>query len=104
MVTFAGAGPGAPDLLTIRCRNAIAEADVIVYAGSLVNPEVLDFASPGCRLHDSAGMDLPAIADVMISAARQGQRVLRLHTGDPSVYGAIAEQMEELDRPTSLMR
>ncbi len=97
-VTFAGAGPGAPDLLTVRCRDAIAEADIIVYAGSLVNPKVLQNAAPGCSLHDSAGMDLPTIADLLISAARQGQRVLRLHTGDPSVYGAIAEQMEKLDR------
>lgn len=97
-VTFAGAGPGAPDLLTVRCRDAIAEADVIVYAGSLVNPEVLDFASPDCLSYDSAGMDLPAIGEILISAARKKQRVLRLHTGDPSVYGAIAEQMEKLDR------
>ena len=96
-VTFAGAGPGAPDLLTIRCRNAIAEAEVIVFAGSLVNPEVLGFAASSCRLYDSAGMDLPAIVDILISSARQDLKVLRLHTGDPSVYGAIAEQMAELN-------
>lgn len=96
-VTFAGAGPGAPDLLTVRCRNAIAEADVIVYAGSLVNPEILSFAPSSCRLYDSAGMDLLAITDTLISAARRHLKVLRLHTGDPSIYGAIAEQMNELD-------
>ena len=96
-VTFAGAGPGAPDLLTVRCRDAIAEADVIVYAGSLVAPEVLAGAAFGCRLYDSAAMALPAITETLINAARQGLKVLRLHTGDPSLYGATAEQMAALD-------
>jgi cobalt-precorrin 5A hydrolase/precorrin-3B C17-methyltransferase len=96
-VVFAGAGPGAPDLLTLRCRDAIAAADVIVYAGSLVNPAVLQFARPDCRIHDSAGLDLPAIVALLRDAARAGQRALRLHTGDPSIYGAIAEQMRALD-------
>jgi cobalt-precorrin 5A hydrolase/precorrin-3B C17-methyltransferase len=83
--------------LTVRCREAIAEADTIVYAGSLVNPEVLQFARPGCRLHDSAGMDLPQIVTVLSATARAGQKALRLHTGDPAIYGAIAEQMRALD-------
>ena len=96
-ITFAGAGPGAIDLLTIRCRDAIAEADVVLYAGSLINPDILQFARPDCEKHDSAGLTLPRIVDLMVSAARAGQKVLRLHTGDPSVYGAIAEQMEALD-------
>ncbi len=97
-VCFAGAGPGAPDLLTVRCCRAIAEADVIVYAGSLVAPEVLSGAPAGCRLVDSAGLDLPSIVEVLITAARQGLRVLRLHTGDPALYGAVAEQMALLDQ------
>ena len=96
-VVFAGAGPGAPDLLTLRCRDAIAAADTIVYAGSLVNPEVLRFARPGCQLHDSANMDLPQIVAVLSAAARAGRKALRLHTGDPAIYGAIAEQMRALD-------
>lgn len=96
IVVFAGAGPGAPDLLTLRCRDAIAEADVIVYAGSLVNPEVLKYARPDCVIHDSAAMALPEIMEVLIGQARAGRKVLRLHTGDPSVYGAIGEQMTAL--------
>jgi cobalt-precorrin 5A hydrolase/precorrin-3B C17-methyltransferase len=97
VVVFAGAGPGAPDLLTLRCRDALAAADVVVSAGSLVNPAVLDWTRPDCRLHDSAGMDLAHIMDILIAAARAGKRVLRLHTGDPSLYGAVAEQMRALD-------
>jgi cobalt-precorrin 5A hydrolase/precorrin-3B C17-methyltransferase len=96
-VVFAGAGPGAPDLLTLRCRDAIAGADVIVYAGSLVNPAVLRHARPDCRIHDSASMDLPEIVRVLCDAAHAGKRVVRLHTGDPAIYGAIAEQMRALD-------
>ncbi|MFW5803146.1 MAG: precorrin-4 C(11)-methyltransferase [Verrucomicrobiota bacterium] len=96
IVTFAGAGPGAVDLLTLRCRDAIAEADTIVYAGSLVNPKTLDFASDSVDVHDSAGMNLEQTTQVLADAARAGKKVLRLHTGDPAVYGAIAEQIEEL--------
>lgn len=98
MVVFAGAGPGAPDLMTVRCREAIASADVIVYAGSLVNPELLRFARPECRTYDSAGMDLNEAVRVMTESARAGEKVLRLHTGDPAIYGAIAEQMRALDK------
>jgi cobalt-precorrin 5A hydrolase/precorrin-3B C17-methyltransferase len=98
MVTFAGAGPGAVDLLTLRCRDAIAEADVIVYAGSLVNPDVLAFARDDAEIHDSAGMTLEQTTRVLVDACRADRKALRLHTGDPSVYGAIAEQIVELDR------
>jgi cobalt-precorrin 5A hydrolase/precorrin-3B C17-methyltransferase len=96
-VVFAGAGPGAVDLLTLRCRDAIADADVIVYAGSLVNPEVLRFARDEAELHDSARMNLNETTDVLVTACRAGRRVLRLHTGDPALYGAIAEQVECLN-------
>ncbi|MFA4943905.1 MAG: precorrin-4 C(11)-methyltransferase [Lentisphaeria bacterium] len=96
-VTFAGAGPGAVDLLTLRCRDAIAQAETIVYAGSLVNPETLQFASPQAEIFDSAGMTLDDTTRVLVAAARQGKRALRLHTGDPAVYGAIAEQIARLD-------
>lgn len=96
-VVFAGAGPGAPDLVTVRCRDAIAAAEVIVYAGSLVNPEVLKGAPPACRVYDSAEMSLAEIVQTLVQAAREGKRVLRLHTGDPAIYGAIAEQMRGLD-------
>ncbi|MDD2708509.1 MAG: precorrin-4 C(11)-methyltransferase [Verrucomicrobiae bacterium] len=98
LVTFAGAGPGAVDLLTLRCREAIGEADLIVFAGSLVNPSVLQFAKPGCVIHDSAAMDLPAIIRTLSESVKAGKKVLRLHTGDPAIYGAIAEQMDELDK------
>ncbi|CAA6691584.1 MULTISPECIES: precorrin-4 C(11)-methyltransferase [unclassified Lentimonas] len=96
-VTFCGAGPGAPDLLTLRAHRAIAEADVIVYAGSLVSPEVIAHHKPECQLHDSAGLNLDEFVQIMIDAARAQQTVLRLHTGDPSIYGATKEQMRLLD-------
>ncbi len=96
-VVFAGAGPGAVDLVTLRCRQAIGEAEVIVYAGSLVNPKVLQWRQAGCVLHDSASLSLPEVIDIMVSAAKGGRKVLRLHTGDASMYGAITEQMNELD-------
>lgn len=97
IVTFAGAGPGAPDLLTVRAHAAIADADVIVYAGSLVSPEVLAHAKASCVRHDSAGLDLDATTKILVEGASAGLRVLRLHTGDPAIYGATAEQMRRLD-------
>lgn len=97
-VIFAGAGPGAVDLLTIRSRNAIADADVIVYAGSLVNPEVLGFAKAATMIQDSAGMTLEETTKTLVDAYKAGKKALRLHTGDPSMYGAIAEQMTELKK------
>ena len=95
-ILFLGAGPGDPELITLKGRRLLDEADVIVYAGSLVNPVLLDGVR--ARVHDSAGMDLDAILDIMVSAARAGKMVVRLHTGDPAIYGAIREQMQRLDR------
>lgn len=97
MITFVGAGPGAADLITLRGRRALAEADVIVYAGSLVNPELLQYKKEGCAVHNSAGMTLEEVIAVMLEAERAGRKLVRLHTGDPSIYGAIREQMDLLD-------
>jgi precorrin-4 C11-methyltransferase len=98
LVSFVGAGPGDPELLTLKAQRLIAEADVIIYAGSLVNPAVLAHARPGAAIHDSASMKLAEQIEVMNSAVARGLRVVRLHTGDPAIYGAILEQMRELDR------
>ncbi len=97
MVHFVGAGPGDPDLITLRGRAHIEQADVIIYAGSLVNPQLLAWAKPGCAVYDSAGMTLPEVLAVMQAAVAEGKRVVRLHTGDPSLYGAIREQMDGLE-------
>ncbi len=94
-VYFVGAGPGDPELLTLKARRLLEDADVVVYAGSLVNPEVLKFAEHA-ELYNSASMSLEEIVEVMERAARQGKLVVRLHSGDPSIYGAIAEQIREL--------
>ena len=95
-VLIAGAGPGAVDLMTIRCQRAVEDAEIIVYAGSLVNPEVLKFASPKCEIHDSAAMTLDEMVAVMVAGIRSEKKVLRLHTGDPAMYGAISEQINAL--------
>lgn len=97
MVHFVGAGSGAPDLITLRGKKLIEEADVIIYAGSLVNPELLDYAKSGCEIHNSALMTLDEVIDVMKNAENSGKTTVRLHTGDPCVFGAIREQMERLD-------
>lgn len=97
MVHFVGAGPGACDLITVRGQNRIKEADVIIYAGSLVNPELLKLAKPECRIYNSAHMTLEDVLQVMNEAEMQGLTTVRLHTGDPSVYGAIREQMDSLE-------
>lgn len=97
MVHFVGAGPGACDLITVRGMNRIKEADVIIYAGSLVNPELLSYAKADCKIYNSAHMTLDAVVDVMREAEAAGEGMVRLHTGDPSVYGAIREQMDLLD-------
>lgn len=97
-VSFVGAGPGAVDLITLRGKNLIEQADVIVYAGSLVNPKLLEYAKEECEIHNSATLTLEEVMDIMIVAAKQGKNVVRLHTGDPSIYGAIREQMDILDR------
>jgi precorrin-4/cobalt-precorrin-4 C11-methyltransferase len=92
-----GAGPGDPELITLKGARALAEAEVVVWAGSLVHPDLLGHCRPDAQVHDSAGMDLPAIVEVLADGYQAGRRVVRLHTGDPSIYGAIAEQMDELD-------
>ncbi len=97
MIHFVGAGPGAPDLITVRGARLLAEADVIVYAGSLVNPALLDGRKEGCAVYDSAQMTLEEVLSVMVPAAQEGRLVVRLHTGDPCVYGAHREQMDALD-------
>ena len=95
-VTFLGAGPGDPELITVKGRRLLDGADVIVYAGSLVNPALLEGVR--AEIYDSAGMDLDGIMAVMVEAVRAGKKVVRLHTGDPAIYGAIREQMHRLDR------
>ncbi|QOX63593.1 precorrin-4 C(11)-methyltransferase [Anoxybacterium hadale] len=97
MVYFVGAGSGAADLITVRGQKLLTEADVIIYAGSLVNPEHLEIAKPGCEIHDSASMTLEEVIEVMKRAEGEGKMTVRLHTGDPSIYGAIREQMDLLD-------
>lgn len=97
MVHFVGAGPGACDLITVRGMNRIKEADVIIYAGSLVNPELLSYAKADCEIYNSAHMTLEDVVSVMREAEAAGKGTVRLHTGDPSVYGAIREQMDLLD-------
>ena len=97
MIDFVGAGPGAKDLITVRGMELIGGADVIVYTGSLVNPELLEYASEGTEIYDSSGMELKEIMSVMINAHKAGKRVVRLHTGDPALYGAIGEQIRILE-------
>ena len=97
MVHFVGAGSGAPDLITVRGQRLLSEADVIIYAGSLVNPALLDYKKEGCRVYDSAKMTLEQVTDVMRQAEKEGLTTVRLHTGDPCIYGAIREQMDSLE-------
>lgn len=98
MIYFVGAGSGAPDLITVRGANLIKKADVIVYAGSLVNPEILNDRKDTCQIYNSAKMTLEEVMQAMIPAERAGKLVVRLHTGDPCVYGAHREQMDWLDK------
>ena len=97
MVYFVGAGTGAADLITVRGKDLIAQADVVIYAGSLVNPELLSYAKKGCEVHNSARLTLTEVIRMIKEAEAQGKMTIRLHTGDPSVYGAVREQMDELD-------
>jgi precorrin-4/cobalt-precorrin-4 C11-methyltransferase len=97
MIYFVGAGPGAPDLITVRGQRLLEQADVIIYAGSLVNPQLLESAKDGCEIYNSAHMTLEEVMDVMIHAQEDGKNTVRLHTGDPCIYGAIREQMDRLD-------
>ena len=98
MINFVGAGPGAVDLITVRGMELLKKADVVIYAGSLVNPGLLDYAPSAAEIYDSAGMTLEEVMQVMIAAHRDGKEVVRLHTGEPSLYGAVREQMDILDR------
>lgn len=98
MIHFVGAGPGAPDLITLRGKALIEEADVIIYAGSLVNPALLDYSKAGCEKFNSASMTLDEVLRVIEDGYYGGKTVVRLHTGDPSLYGAIREQMDALRR------
>ena len=97
MIHFVGAGSGAPDLITIRGKKFLEEADVIIYAGSLVNPELLEYSKDVCTIHNSAKMTLEEVISVMERAEAEGKMTVRLHTGDPCIYGAIREQMDILD-------
>ncbi len=97
MINFVGAGSGAVDLITVRGAKLLGEADVIIYAGSLVNPALLDYKKDSCEVYDSAKMTLEEVIEVMEKAENEGKMTVRLHTGDPCVYGAIREQMDILD-------
>ena len=98
MIHFVGAGPGNVDLITVKGRKLLEETDVIIYAGSLVSSEHLEFAKEGCEFYNSASMNLDEVLEVMERANEDGKNVVRLHTGDPSIYGAIQEQMDNLER------
>ena len=98
MVHFVGAGPGAADLITVRGAKLLSEADIIIYAGSLVNLELLQYAKKTCEIHNSATMTLEDVLAVMEAAERKGQTTVRLHTGEPSIYGAVREQMDHLEK------
>ena len=97
MVYFVGAGPGDPDLITVKGKRKVDEADVIIYAGSLVNPQVMADRKKECQVFNSAYMTLEEVLDVMKKAEEEGKTTVRLHTGDPCLYGAIQEQMDALD-------
>ena len=97
MVNFVGAGCGAADLITVRGKALLEKADVIIYAGSLVNPELLNYSKTDCEIHNSAYMTLDEVISVMEQAEKSGKNTVRLHTGDPCLYSAIREQMDRLD-------
>ncbi len=97
MIHFVGAGSGAPDLITVRGKKYLEEADVVIYAGSLVNPRLLEYTGDVCTIHNSAKMTLEEVISVMERAEAEGKTTVRLHTGDPCLYGAIREQMDILD-------
>lgn len=98
MISFVGAGPGNVDLITVKGRRLLEEADVVIYAGSLVSKNHLDFCKEGCQLFNSASMTLEEVIDTMEESVQKGLKVVRLHTGDPTIYGAIREQMDMLDQ------
>ena len=96
MVHFVGAGPGAPDLITLRGAEALRQADTVIYAGSLVNPALLGLCREDCAIYNSAELTLEQVTEIMADAHTAGKTVVRLHTGDPSIYGAVREQMDVL--------
>ncbi|MCR5346792.1 MAG: precorrin-4 C(11)-methyltransferase [Fretibacterium sp.] len=96
MIYFIGAGPGAPDLITVRGAELLRRAGMIIYAGSLVNPALLDYAPADCEICDSASMTLEEVLERLLDGYHRGLLTIRLHTGDPSLYGAIREQMDRL--------
>ncbi len=96
MIHFVGAGPGAPDLITLRGAELLKTADAIVYTGSLINPALLNYAKHDCKIYNSAEMTLDEVIAILFDVYRTGKKVVRLHTGDPSLYGAIREQMDLL--------
>ena len=97
-VVFIGAGPGDPELITLKGKRNMEKADVIIYAGSLLNPEILKYAKPDAKLYDSAAMNLKEVLQVMADAVNEGKFVARVHDGDPSFFGAITEQMDFLEK------
>lgn len=97
-VYFIGAGPGDPDLITVKGRDILTKADVVIYAGSLVSKEHLDYCKEGVEVYNSASMTLKEVIKVIEKAHNENKSIVRLHTGDPSIYGAIKEQMDELDK------
>ena len=98
MITFVGAGPGAEDLITVRGQRLLKEADIVIYAGSLVNPGLLKLCKEKCEVYNSAKMTLEEVLEVMVKGYGDGKEIVRLHTGDPCLYGAIREQMDELKK------
>lgn len=98
MIHFVGAGPGAPDLITVRGADLLGRADCVIYAGSLVNPALLGLTKPGCAIYNSAELTLEQVLDIMREQESQHHMTVRLHTGDPCLYGAVREQMDVLDR------
>lgn len=97
MISFVGAGPGDVDLITIKGRKLLENADIIIYAGSLVSPEHIKFAKEDCEIYDSKGMTLDEVLEVMYRGVEEGKDIVRLHTGDPTLYGAIREQLDQLE-------
>ena len=98
MIHFVGAGSGASDLITVRGARLLSEADVVIWAGSLVNPELLSYCGDGCEIHDSARLTLEEVIEIIKKAEAEGKTTVRLHTGDSSIYGAVREQFDELDK------
>lgn len=98
MISFVGAGPGNVDLITIRGRKLLEEADVLIYAGSLVSKDHLNFCKDTCKIHNSASMTLEEVIEEMEASYKKGLKIVRLHTGDPTIYGAIKEQIDLLEK------